>query len=846
MKKITLLLFAILSSWQINAQAGAYSFTQSTEAYTPVVGTNSTAVGDDGIQDMVPIGFTFNFDGVNYTDFSINTNGWIKMGTTAIGGSGWTNSLSNTATHRPLIAPFWDDNHRNTGSIQYSLSGTAPNRVLEVGWDNVNIGGGGSTSAANFASFKLKLYETTNVIEFIYGPTMAAAGALSASIGLNGASSFLSVTPAATATASSATANDAISSTTDIVGKKYIFTPPSCSAPSGFVSTLITTNSATFSWTAATPAPANGYQYFLSTSNTPPTATSTPTGSTAAGVTTVNLTGLTPATNYFMYVRSVCSVSTSSSWSGVSTFLTLCVPVATLPWNEGFEGVTTPGTTAFPPCWLKQNGDWSTSNSTTYNTARTGTNYLRNAWSATNEYMWTPGFQLTAGVSYSFSFYAQGDGYTSWSVGTFQNTSATSVSATQIGANYSPTGPGSVAIQPYNLVTNTFVPTTSGVYYFGLNVNESTGVPWYFAFDDFKLEVTPTCGTPTALTATAITASTATLSWTAPTPAPANGYDYFVTTSTTIPTAATVPTGSVAAGVTTIALTSLLAQTTYYFWVRSKCSTTDLGSWNSRSFLTACGVAVLPFNETFTTLPLNCFSVAGAGTVATGPTGTTAGIWEPDGFLNVGSTGAVKVNLYLTNRIGWLVSPLFNLTGNTFRLSFDYGVTTWGGTTASAMGSDDSVKVLMSTDGGTTWTEISQFTVANNINNLSNAYTYNIPSTAGSNVRFALLATDGTVDDTQDYDFFVDNLRVEQSLGNTNFDNSSFTYYPNPVNDILNLSYSQTIERVSIYNLLGQEVITKTLNNNLGQIDMSNLANGTYLVKVFADNQTKTIKVLKQ
>ena len=227
MKKITLL-FAFMLAIVTGSygQASSYSFAESTEVYSPVVGTASTATGDDGIQNLVPIGFSFNFDGVAYTDFGISTNGWIKMGTVAIGGGSWTNALGNTAVHRPLIAPFWDDHNLSTGSIQYSLSGTAPNQILEVGWDNISISNGGTPSTTVFGSFKLRIYETTNVIEFVYGPTIASAGAISASVGINGASSFLSVTPAATSTVSSATANNAINTSANVVGKKYIFTPP--------------------------------------------------------------------------------------------------------------------------------------------------------------------------------------------------------------------------------------------------------------------------------------------------------------------------------------------------------------------------------------------------------------------------------------------------------------------------------------------------------------------------------------------------------------------------------------------------------------------------------------------
>ena len=158
MKKITLLLaFMLTFVTQGYSQVSGYAFSESTEAYTAVAGTTSTATGDDGIQNLVPIGFTFKYDGIDYTDFGISTNGWIKMGTVAIGGSSWTNSLSNTATHRPLIAPFWDDHNLSTGNIQYVVTGVAPNRVLEVGWDNISISNGGTASTTLFGSFKLRL-----------------------------------------------------------------------------------------------------------------------------------------------------------------------------------------------------------------------------------------------------------------------------------------------------------------------------------------------------------------------------------------------------------------------------------------------------------------------------------------------------------------------------------------------------------------------------------------------------------------------------------------------------------------------------------------------------------------
>ena len=62
----------------------------------------------------------------------------------------------------------------------------------------------------------------------------------------------------------------------------------------------------------------------------------------------------------------------------------------------------------------------------------------------------------------------------------------------------------------------------------------------------------------------------------------------------------------------------------------------------------------------------------------------------------------------------------------------------------------------------------------------------------------------------------------------------------------MNLSYTQDISSVSIFNLLGQEVLSKNLSSSEAQIDMSNLSHGTYLVKVMIGNEVKTIKVLKE
>jgi hypothetical protein len=212
-----------------------YSFAASTGTYTPLVGgTNSTATGDDGTQTSIPIGFTFPYNNTTFTTFGISTNGTIQLGTTA---TSFGNSL---ATITNVIAPMWDDNNRATGAISYLMTGTAPNRVLTVEWNNIAIGGGGSTTDPT-NNFQLQLFEG-GMIQFNYG-SLNTTNALTASIGISGnpATSFISVTPGAPATSSTVAANNAVSSVVDIpTGTIYTFTL----APSATISLLAWTPTA--------------------------------------------------------------------------------------------------------------------------------------------------------------------------------------------------------------------------------------------------------------------------------------------------------------------------------------------------------------------------------------------------------------------------------------------------------------------------------------------------------------------------------------------------------------------------------------------------------------------------
>lgn len=83
-------------------------------------------------------------------------------------------------------------------------------------------------------------------------------------------------------------------------------------------------------------------------------------------------------------------------------------------------------------------------------------------------------------------------------------------------------------------------------------------------------------------------------------------------------------------------------------------------------------------------------------------------------------------------------------------------------------------------------------------------------------------------------------------LGVDSFNKIGLKYYPNPVTNVINLSAEQNLSSISIYNIMGQNVMDKVLNVSTAQIDMTELNAGYYFIKVAFGNESTTIKVIKQ
>jgi len=95
---------------------------------------------------------------------------------------------------------------------------------------------------------------------------------------------------------------------------------------------------------------------------------------------------------------------------------------------------------------------------------------------------------------------------------------------------------------------------------------------------------------------------------------------------------------------------------------------------------------------------------------------------------------------------------------------------------------------------------------------------------------------------------YVDNIYLHKNtfLSNSNFEDSKVKMYPNPAANVLNINANSVVENVSIYTLLGQEVLSKEVNSNEVALDVSSLQAGVYIVKTSVDGKISSSRFIKE
>ncbi len=87
---------------------------------------------------------------------------------------------------------------------------------------------------------------------------------------------------------------------------------------------------------------------------------------------------------------------------------------------------------------------------------------------------------------------------------------------------------------------------------------------------------------------------------------------------------------------------------------------------------------------------------------------------------------------------------------------------------------------------------------------------------------------------------------TDASLGIEEASMAQFTYFPNPVNDVLTIKAQNSVEDVKVFNMLGQMVLHQNPNSRDCTVDLSAMQSGAYFVQVSIDNTLETVRVLKK
>lgn len=170
---ILLILISCIATSHLIAQNNysLFGFNYTNLTYLSNATKATLSANENGVTELIPIGFTFNLNGQSYDNLKAYVNGLVTLGEGDYSTTGSDNNDINTNFEgigaTDIIAPLWlhlifnaSDNNKG---IYYSTTGTAPNRVFTIEWNNVSLYGGSSSyNNENRYSFQLRIYESTN------------------------------------------------------------------------------------------------------------------------------------------------------------------------------------------------------------------------------------------------------------------------------------------------------------------------------------------------------------------------------------------------------------------------------------------------------------------------------------------------------------------------------------------------------------------------------------------------------------------------------------------------------------------------------------------------------------
>jgi hypothetical protein len=560
MKK-NLLLLVLLSftgtSFIFAQNVSTYTFAQPSGTYTAVTGTSLFSAGvDDASSSAVTFGFTFNYHGVPYTQFTAQSNGYIVLG------SSISQSYSALTTNANCIAFANRDGSTGSGGALWTVTGTSPNRVLTIQYTGYYLYYGSSLDNVNA---QIKLYETTNVIEIIYGAS-SRSSSYTPQVGITGAAvTDYSTRTGATWSASTTGGSNAATMTWSTTsypasGQIYRWTPPSsgCTNTSLFPSAFAAPSAGAGAYTIATNQYQSEYNQmtgvtaghtFSSTGSIAGTYITVRSGTydgtlVAAGTTPLAWTATAGGTYFIHYnTNSSCGIAIINMITTITNTSPVPLPGENCANAQNLASLSSPysATTA--------------SYADDISVCQTG--YPDRI------------FYIDVPNGYSVNIWQSINAYDSYHY-----------------MGYGGTCPGTTTlycIDDSDTQQNPWTNTTGSAQTVWFIVDGYSGSGTFTL--NWTLTAPPTCGAILTETNGTITTTTAAVSWTAGIPAPS---DYEIEYGVSPYTFTGTPNVTTTSGAASYTFMGLSPSTTYQFKIRSDCGGGTFGNWSSTySFTTA-------------------------------------------------------------------------------------------------------------------------------------------------------------------------------------------------------------------------------------------------------------------
>lgn len=356
MRKFLLLLFFVALGYvsSLAQSISNYTFsTGTTGTFNLGLGAQSidmssgttTVIGADLYQiasSMNDFGFDFFFNGARTNAFAAAPNGCVGLQNVV---PNLANNIGGGTGNR--VGAFVTGTFLNemgtskTGKVHYKVAGTAPNRVCVIEYLNMSVL---RYSATPDVTFQIRLYETTGVIEFVYGGMTNSGVALTnirAGISTNSTAgnyntiNFSSNTNSTSAVQNNSVAAGAITNLntpTEGARRYYRFTPTAIPSAGTLSVSGATSGGLTLNIGASASPGVTGYAIYQSTSLF---GTYTYAGLSATA-TAVPINGLNPATTYYynVYAISEGGVSSGVSANGATSVAGTITSLASGNWSS--------------------------------------------------------------------------------------------------------------------------------------------------------------------------------------------------------------------------------------------------------------------------------------------------------------------------------------------------------------------------------------------------------------------------------------------------------------------------------------------------------------------------------